>query len=111
MRDNGGTANGGIDTLNQSLSITVGAVNDIPVQSGTAPTAISVLEDSANSTAVTLGMGNLAYGPGGGSDESSQLLTYTITAIPSFIQLFKADGITQVTASSTLSLTELQGLK
>ncbi|MBM5820104.1 MAG: DUF4347 domain-containing protein, partial [Cyanobacteria bacterium K_DeepCast_150m_m2_101] len=93
-----------------TLTLSVTAINDRPVQTGTAPTPISILEDSANTTAVPLGMASLNYGPGGGSDESTQTLTYTITEIPSFIGLFKADGITAVSLNNTLTLSELQGL-
>ena len=52
----------------------------------------------------------MTYGPGGGSDESSQTLTYTITSIPSFVTIFKADGTTSVLANSTVTAAELQGL-
>src|SRR4029450_615307 len=48
---------------------------------------------------------------GGGSDESAQTLTYKVTAIPSCITVWLADGTTQVTANTTLSLAQLQGLK
>jgi len=96
--DNGGTANGGVDTLSQSLSITINAVNDAPVLTAGTLTAVTANEDSANATAVTLGLSAVTYGPGGGSDESSQTLTYTITSIPSFVTIFKADGTTSVLA-------------
>src|SRR5205085_616044 len=92
VQDSGGTANGGVDTLTETLSITVGAVNDVPVRTAGSPAAISVNEDSANTTAVTLGMSALTYGVGGGSDESGQTLTYTVTAIPSSMTLWLADG-------------------
>src|SRR4029079_242883 len=75
------------------------------------PAAVSVSEDSANSTAVTLGMSALTYGVGGGGDESGQTLTYKVTAIPACITVWKADGVTQVTANTTVTLAELQGLK
>ena len=75
------------------------------------PAAINVNEDSANATAVTLGMSGLTYGPGGGSDESGQTLTYKVTAIPAHITLWLADGTTQVTANTTVTLAQLQGLK
>src|SRR5438093_1056884 len=65
VQDSGGTANGGVDTLTGTLRITVTAVNGIPVRTAGSPAAISVNEDSANSTAVTLGMGSLTYGAGG----------------------------------------------
>uniref|UniRef100_UPI0035644A97 DUF4347 domain-containing protein n=1 Tax=Novipirellula sp. TaxID=2795430 RepID=UPI0035644A97 len=94
-----------------TTSLVINAVNDAPVSSGSTPSSISVSEDSSNSTAVSLGMSGLSYGPGGGSDESGQTLTYTITNIPSHITLWKADGTTQVNNSATLTLSELQGLK
>ena len=108
--DNGGVANGGVDTLSQSLSITINAVNDAPVLTAGTLTAVTANEDSANTTAATLGLSAVTYGPGGGSDESSQTLTYTITSIPSFVTIFKADGTTSVLANSTVTAAELQGL-
>src|SRR5438128_1248284 len=111
VQDNGGTSNGGVDTLTETLSITVSAVNDVPLRTAGSPAAISVNEDSANTTAVTLGLSSLTYGVGGGSDESSQTLTYKVTVIPSFVTIWLADGTTQVTANTTVSLAQLQGLK
>lgn len=111
VQDTGGTANGGIDTLTETLAVTVLSVNDAPLRTAGTPTAVSVAEDSANTTAASLGLAALAYGPGGGSNEASQTLTYKITAIPTFISLFKADGTTQVIANDLVSLTDLQGLK
>src|SRR5438105_4850187 len=111
VQDSGGTANGGADTLTETLSLTVTAVNDVPLRTAGSPAAVSVNEDSANTTALTLGMGSLAYGVGGGSDESSQTLTYKVTVIPAFVTLWLADGTTQVTANTTVTLAQLQGLK
>ena len=65
---------------------------------------------SANTTAVSLGLTNLNYGPGGGADEATQTLTYTITGIPSSITLWKSTDSTQVKSGDTLSLKELRGL-
>ena len=59
MQDDGGTANGGVDLLTESLSITVGDVNDQPVRTAGNPAPISVDEDSANTTAVSLGLSGL----------------------------------------------------
>jgi asparagine N-glycosylation enzyme membrane subunit Stt3 len=56
-------------------------------------------------------LSGVSYGPGGGSDEASQTLTYKITAIPTQVTLFKADGTTAVNVNDTLTLAELQGLK
>src|SRR5207247_2369827 len=111
VQDNGGTSNGGVDTLTETLSITVTAVNDVPLRTAGSPAAISVNEDSANTTAVTLGLSSLTYGLGGGSDESSQTLTYKVTVIPSFVTIWLSDGTTQVTANTTVTLAQLQGLK
>ena len=107
VQDNGG---GSSDTLTESLNVTVSAVNDTPVRTAGAPVAVNVAEDSANTTAVALGLGSLSYGPSGGSDEASQTLTYTVTAIPSFIKVYLADGTTEVTAGTVLAnLAALQG--
>src|SRR5207237_93507 len=111
VQDSGGTTNGGVDTLTETLSITVTAVNDVPVRTAGSPAAVSVNEDSANTTAVSLGMGSLAYGVGGGSDEARQTLTYKVTVIPSFVTVYLSDGTTQVTANTTVTLAQLQGLK
>ena len=108
------STNGGstaFSTATDTASLVINAVNDAPVSSGGTPSSISVSEDSSNSTAVSLGMSGLSYGPGGGSDESGQTLTYTITNIPSHITLWRADGTTQVNNNATLTLSELQGLK
>jgi hypothetical protein len=109
VKDDGGTANGGVDTLPQSLSITVTGVNDAPIFTGTTA-SISISEDAANSTAISAELGSLNYGPGGGSDEASQSLTVTISTIPGLVTLFKSDGTTAVTAGTTMTVAELQGL-
>ena len=46
--------------------------------------------------AIVLGLGfaGLAYSAGGGADEASQTLTYTLTGIPSHITVWLADGTT-----------------
>ena len=80
-----------------------------PVRTAGSPAAINVNEDSANATAVTLGMSGLTYGRGGGSDESGQTLTYKVTVIPAHITLWLADGTTQVTANTTVTLTQIAG--
>ena len=71
VQDSGGTANGGVDLLTETLSITVGAVNDATGPHGRhRRRPMSVNEDSANTTAVTLGMSGLTYGVGGGAMKS-----------------------------------------
>ncbi|MCE9630385.1 MAG: hypothetical protein K8S94_06670 [Planctomycetia bacterium] len=113
VQDDGGTADGGVD-LDQSantVTFNVTAVNDAPVRTAGSPTEIVAIEDSSNPTAATLGLSTLTYGPGGGGDEASQTLTFQVTAIPSFITLFKADGSTPVSLNETLDQTAIQGLK
>jgi VCBS repeat-containing protein len=112
VKDRGGTLYGGVDldsTPNQ-LTFDVTPVNDEPVRTAGTLTPVSVNEDSANSTAVSLGLSGVSYGPGGGADEASQTLTYTLTAVPSSVQIFKADGTTPVYVGGTVTAAELQGL-
>ena len=105
---NGG--GGVVGLLNQSLAITVYAVNDAPVRTAGNPPPITVEEDTANDAAVGLGLNGLNYGPGGGSDEAAQSLAYRITAIPSYVTLWTDNG-TQVMVNASLNLSELRGLK
>ena len=104
--------NDGVGNSNTvTRNVTVTAVNDVPVRTAGTLTPISVAENSANATAVTLGLRGVTYGPGGGADESKQTLTYTLTSIPSFVRIFKADGTTPVNLNGTVTAAELQGLK
>lgn len=107
--NNGGTTAFG--DVTRTASITVTAVNDPPVRTSGPLTAINVDEDFANITAASLGLGGLTYSNGGGSDENTQTLTYTITGIPSYITLW--NGAVQVVAgtpTANLTLAELRGL-
>jgi VCBS repeat-containing protein len=97
------------DLVANTLTLNVAAVNDVPVVTTTGAIN-SVNEDSANTAAVNLWSTAPAFASGGGSDESSQTLTYKITAIPAFITLFKADG-TPVTAGTTVTAIEFAALK
>ena len=106
VTDNGSPA----QSLTESLAITVTAVNDVPVRTAGAVVPVSVRRDSANTTAVTLGLSGLTYGPGGGTDESRQTLKYTVTSIPDFVKLFKSTG-TAVLVNASLSISDLRGLK
>ena len=61
----------------------------------------------------SLGLGSVTYGPGGGSDEGSQSLTYEVTVIPDsnfFGKMYLADGTTEVT-TDFYTLTEIQGMQ
>ena len=79
IQDSGGTANGGVDTLTESLTVSVTAVNDQPVRTAGTVNNLSVLEDSGTTT---LGLSGLTYGTGGGSGAARQTLTDTVTAAP-----------------------------
>jgi len=86
------------------------AANGAPVQTGTAPTAVFVYENAANTTAASLGMNGLNYSPGTGALDSGQTLTYKITGVPSYIQVFLADGTTSVSVNDKLTLDQMRGL-
>jgi RHS repeat-associated protein len=109
VQDSGGTLNGGVDKLTESLVINVSAVNDAPARTAGTAGPVTVLEDSGLSA---LGLGSIAYGPGGGGDEAAQSLSYRVTALPlaSFGAVFLADGTTSVTAGS-YSLAALRGMR
>ena len=109
ITDNG-TTNGAADpkSVAGTATLDITPVNDAPTLT-TAGAITTVNEDSANTTAVGLWTTAPVYGQGP-ADESSQTLSYKITAIPSFIALFKADG-TAVLANTTLSATDFAGLK
>ncbi|MEP6789860.1 MAG: SBBP repeat-containing protein, partial [Ramlibacter sp.] len=110
VADSGGTANGGADTLAQSLSITVTAVNNAPVLTAGTVGNLSVAEDTG---LTSLGLGTVAYGAGGGADEAGQTLSFTVTAVPASTlgDVVLADGTTVVTAGSSFSLVQLQGMQ
>ena len=110
VTDNGGTANGGVNTITESIAITVNAVNDAPVRTAGTVAALTVNEDAA---ITSLGLGSVVYGAGGGADEAAQTFTYTVTGIPaaSLGNITLADGTTVVTASTTYTLTQIQGMK
>ena len=79
VTDSGGTANGGVNTISESITITVNAVNDAPVRTAGTVSPLTVNEDAA---ITSLGLSDVTYGPGGGADEASQTLTYTVTGVP-----------------------------
>ena len=108
LKDNGGTTGGGVDTFTTTFTITVNAINDAPVlATGSLPT-INVEEDSATTTAVPLGLNGVTYSPGP-TNESSQTLAYKITAIPTFMKLFKATGAA-IAVGNAVTAAEQQGL-
>jgi hypothetical protein len=103
--------NGGASPFSANIAtatITVGAVNDAPVLAAGSASNVTTTEGSATS----LGLGGLAYGPGGGADEAGQTLTYTITSVPSALgQVLLSDGTTVVNTGTSYTLTELQGMQ
>ncbi|MCY2990952.1 MAG: Ig-like domain-containing protein [Planctomycetota bacterium] len=118
VTDSGSGSAPNVNTLTETLAVSVTAVNDAPVRTAGTPAAINVNEDNANSTAVTLGLSGLNYaaGPATATDEvGQQTLTYQITSIPAFVTLWLMNGSTQVTTGTALAnladLTALRGLK
>ena len=93
-----------------SFTVTVNPVNDAPVLLTGSVNNLTVNEDSGFTS---LGLGSVTYGPGGGSDESGQTLTYEVTVIPdpgTFGKIYLADGTTQV-ATGSYTLAEIQGMQ
>ncbi len=90
-------------------NFTATGVNDAPILTAGSVNNLTVLEDSGFTS---LGLGTLAYGPGGGADEAAQTLTYQVTIIPSpvFGDIYLADGLTKVT-TTTYTLAQIQGMQ
>ena len=75
IKDNGGTANGGVDTsATQSFSITVTCVNDAPVFVKGAD--VSVLQNAGAQTIANWATG---IGSGGGADEAGQSVGFNVS--------------------------------
>jgi hypothetical protein len=91
------------------VTLAVTAVNDAPVPVGAAPADVVV---PFGSTAVSLALGTLDYGTGGGTDEAAQTLRVRITALPSAAlgQVALADG-TLVSTGASYALSELRGMQ
>ena len=107
------TSPGGSSPISSSLvsiSTTVTAVNDAPVLTAGSVNNLTVLEDSG---LTSLGLGSLAFGQGGSSDEASQTLSFQVTTIPHptfFGVVYLADGTTPVSVG-TYSLFQIQGMQ
>ncbi len=119
VTDSGSNTAPNVNNMTDSMTITVYPVNDPPVR--TAPAnlpSVNVDEDSANTTAVSLGLAGVTYtpGPAAATDENppaptAQTLTYAVTAIPTFVAIY--DGSTQITAGAlpySLTLAQLRAL-
>ena len=108
--DAGNTGTGGPNTTVNFVQIDITGINDAPERTGGTVSNLTVDEDSGFTS---LGLTGLTYGPGGGTDEASQTLTYEITVIPDpnfFGKIYLADGTTQV-GTGFYSLTDLQGMQ
>ena len=105
-----GAAGEGYSTASVSAGVSVLAVNDRPTRTAGTARDLSVV---AGSGATPLGLGSLAYGPGGGADETSQTLTYRVTTVPppSLGAVVLADGVTAVAAGMTYTLADLRGMR
>ncbi|MBC7484594.1 MAG: DUF4347 domain-containing protein, partial [Rhizobacter sp.] len=92
-----------------AFTLTVTPVNDQPVRTGGVVANLTVLEDAP---AISLGLGALAYGPGGGPDEAGQTLGYTVTAVPAAAlgNVVLADG-TVAGVGGGYTLAQIQGAK
>jgi hypothetical protein len=112
VKDDGGTADGGLDSLAQTVAITVTAVNDVPVLTSGSVGNLSVAEDSGVTSLVLSGVAYAAGRATAADELASQTLTYTVTAIPAAalgtVEL--ADG-TAVTAGTVYTLAQLQGMR
>ncbi|MBN2578729.1 MAG: tandem-95 repeat protein [Pirellulales bacterium] len=121
VEDDGGTLGGGVnlDQTPNTMTVNVTPVNDEPVRTApvASPTPLPTIyddEDSHNFTSASLNLTGLNYAPGPATatDElASQTLTYQVTHIPSYVQIYKANGVTRVHEGNTLTLVELQGLR
>jgi hypothetical protein len=81
LHDNGGTANGGVDTsAAQTFTITVTGVNDPPSFTLPNPAVVSVLED-AGAQSVSGFASNIQAGPAGDPFETGQTVNFQITAV------------------------------
>ncbi|MCA9246209.1 MAG: putative Ig domain-containing protein [Planctomycetales bacterium] len=106
-----GTTNGIADPLaiSVSLAITVTEQNDLPVRLAGIVADLEVLKDVP---ITSLDLGALAYGPGGGTDETGQSLAYAVTAVPSAAlgEVRLADGLTAV-LPGPYTLNQIQGMQ
>ncbi len=92
-----------------TFTVTVAEVNDIPARTSGTLSSLTVVQ---NSPAASLGLTNLAYGPGGGSDENGQTLSYRVTTVPSSTlgDIVLADGTTVVTPGP-YTLGQIRGMQ
>src|SRR5207253_1882711 len=110
VTDNGTTNSVGDPlSVSETLTVTVSEVNDAPTRTAGTVANLTVAEDSGTSS---LGLGAVSYSAGPGN-ESAQTLTYTVTAVPaaSLGNITLANGTTVVTAGTSYTLGQIQGMK
>jgi hypothetical protein len=91
------------------VQVDVTEVNDAPVRLTGSTDDLSVPADAG---LTSLGLEGLTYGCGGGADEASQTLTFTVTDLPDadLGQVVLADGTTNVVLGG-YTLAEIQGMQ
>ncbi|MCA9036957.1 MAG: hypothetical protein KDA91_17600, partial [Planctomycetaceae bacterium] len=101
---------GDLSSVPGTANLYVTAVNDAPVRTAGTVSDLTVAEDSG---LTSLGLSGLNYSTGGGIDEASQTLSYRVTAVPNAAigEIVLADGTTVVTAGTTYTLAEIQGMQ
>ena len=96
-------------SVTTSFTVTVTAVNDAPMRTAGALAPVFLQEDSG---LTGLNLDLLNYGPGGGTDEAGQTLTYRVTSLPTSLgQVYLADGNTAVTVDTNYTLAQIRGLR
>jgi hypothetical protein len=100
---------GGIDASPATGTYIISEINDTPVRSSGAVDDLIVDEDSGLSS---LDLALIDYETGGGNDETSQTLTYTVTAVPdpALGRIVLADGSTTVLAGLNYTLAQMRGM-
>ncbi|MEM8671454.1 MAG: DUF4347 domain-containing protein [Planctomycetota bacterium] len=98
----------GLGGLAATADLSVTEVNDAPELIAGTVANLTVNEDSGFTS---LDLGLVAYGPGGGTDELSQTITYSVSAIPTATlgAVYLADQVTAV-MTGTYTLAEIQGM-
>jgi hypothetical protein len=96
VRDDGGTANGGVNAVTNTFTVTITAVNDLPTLAVIPP--LTITEDSG---AQTVSFSGVSSGPG---NESSQFLTITASSSNASLIPNPTVNYTQFFVSGTLAL-------
>jgi len=100
VKDDGGTAFGGVDTVTRTFTVTVTAVND-------APTLDAIANLQAKDDGQTLTVPLTGIGPGGAGEESAQ--TVSVTATSGNTKLLPNPVVSGSGATQTLTLQPIAG--